>query len=227
MALKKPKTPKVKPPASTPARPDIKRHRTETVSLDRLQPAAYNPRRITEGAKQGLRSTIERFGLVQQIVWNERTGNIVGGHQRFEVLKDMGETEVAVTVVDLTLAEEKLLNLSLNNPAIQGSWDDSLLSSLSLELGAIGELGDVFGELHLDDLLGFADGSGIDTASRALAGIDEDDDDDLDDDDPDIDAPLGVLNVTLSIEIPQDKELSLREAVSGWATANGVSARLK
>jgi len=55
---------------------------------------------------------------VEPIVWNKRTGNIVGGHQRLKVLLDMGMREVDCVVVDLDEAKEKALNLALNK--IQG-----------------------------------------------------------------------------------------------------------
>jgi ParB-like chromosome segregation protein Spo0J len=54
-------------------------------------------------------------------VWNERTGNLIGGHQRLKVLKERGDGEVEVSVVDLDKTKEKALNLALNK--ISGDWD--------------------------------------------------------------------------------------------------------
>ncbi|MFT5303833.1 MAG: ParB-like chromosome segregation protein Spo0J, partial [Mariniblastus sp.] len=79
-----------------------------------LIPADYNPRDISETALQGLRNSVERFGLVEPIVWNKRTGKVVGGHQRLKVLQQMGELETQVAVVDLNETEEKALNVALN-----------------------------------------------------------------------------------------------------------------
>ncbi|MDD2300189.1 MAG: hypothetical protein PHU69_11195 [Fermentimonas sp.] len=32
------------------------------------------------------------FGYVEPIVWNEETGNIVGGHQRYKILLEAGHS---------------------------------------------------------------------------------------------------------------------------------------
>lgn len=104
------------------------------ISIDRLKPAYYNPRvSLTIGDKdyERIRKSIENFGYVEPIVWNERTGNIVGGHQRFQVLKDMGETEIEVSVVNLSEKDEKQLNLALNK--IKGEWDYNKLEAIFKE----------------------------------------------------------------------------------------------
>ena len=86
----------------------------QKVSADRLNPAAYNPRRdLKPGDKdyEKLKRSIEEFGFVEPVVWNRRTGFVVGGHQRLKVLLDMGETEIDCVVVDLEPEKEKALNL--------------------------------------------------------------------------------------------------------------------
>ena len=37
-----------------------------------------------------LRTSIEEFGYVEPVIWNKRTGNIVGGDQRFKILTEQG-----------------------------------------------------------------------------------------------------------------------------------------
>lgn len=91
----------------------------ELVPISELRPAAYNPRRALKPGDpefEKLRRSIEQFGLVDPPVWNRRTGNLVGGHQRLAVLKHLHPdiTELAVSVVDLDLAQEKALNVALN-----------------------------------------------------------------------------------------------------------------
>lgn len=88
--------------------------------------APYNPRRISERALNGLKASLVRFGLVQPIIWNERTGHIVGGHQRIKALSALGETEALVVVVDMPDAEEKALNVALNSQAISGEFTEDL-----------------------------------------------------------------------------------------------------
>ena len=109
------------------------------VEAARLNPAAYNPRRkLKPGDKdyEKLKRSIEEFGFVEPVVWNQATGHVVGGHQRLQVLLDMGETEVDCVVVDLEPEKEKALNLALNR--IQGDWDEEKLAALIGDLDASG-----------------------------------------------------------------------------------------
>ena len=59
---------------------------SRTMKVADLTGAPYNPRTISDEAMKGLSASIERFGLVQPIVWNRRTERVVGGHQRLKVL---------------------------------------------------------------------------------------------------------------------------------------------
>jgi ParB-like chromosome segregation protein Spo0J len=118
--------------------------------LDELTPSPDNPRSITKAAKKALAASIKRFGFVQPVIVNETTGNVVGGHQRLEVLREQGATEVDVVVVAWTEAEERLLNVSLNNQGAQGEFTEvheyleQALRGLSL---------DEFSALRLDELV--------------------------------------------------------------------------
>ena len=101
----------------------------------KIVPAAYNPRKnLTpkDPEYQKLKRSMEKFGYVEPIVFNERTGRVIGGHQRLKVLQEAGETEVTVSVVDLPETEEKALNIALNK--ISGDWDMPLLKDLLEEL---------------------------------------------------------------------------------------------
>ena len=62
--------------------------RYETRAIAELQLDTGNPRMISSAAKRALGASLRRFGLVQPIVVNERTGRVVSGHQRIEVLRD-------------------------------------------------------------------------------------------------------------------------------------------
>jgi hypothetical protein len=111
--------------------------------IDQLVPAAYNPRRLlkpTDKAYRKLEKSLREFGLVEPLVWNERTGHIVGGHARLSILKAMGVTEVPVSVVNLSDAREKALNVILNNQEAQGRYDPTRLADLLDELEELPEL---------------------------------------------------------------------------------------
>lgn len=106
----------------------------------KLIPAAYNPRRVTASARRKLKASLEKFGLVEPLVWNERTGRVVGGHQRLAILAELGVEEVPVSVVRLSEPEEKALNVVLNNLEAQGRYEPGKLHELLLELAPLPEL---------------------------------------------------------------------------------------
>lgn len=135
------------------------------VKVSDFRPAEYNPRQdLKPGDREyeKIARSIDEFGYVEPIVWNETTGNIVGGHQRLKILIERGETEVEVSVVRLNEHDEKVLNVALNK--ITGRWDTGKLTDLLKELQAEGAM-EVTGfedwELdalsmqydHIDDLL--------------------------------------------------------------------------
>lgn len=96
-----------------------------------LNPAVYDPRiQLNPGDPEfeRLKNSIETFGNVEPIVWNEATGNVVGGHQRLSVLKELGQTETYVSVIRCSEEDEKLLNVALNK--IKGDWDYDKLSEI-------------------------------------------------------------------------------------------------
>lgn len=105
------------------------------VPAEMLNPATYNPRkdlRPGDPEYEKLARSIETFGYVEPVVWNERTGNVVGGHQRLKLLLAKGDREIDVSVVNLSEQEEKALNIALNK--ISGDWDDERLGLLMQEL---------------------------------------------------------------------------------------------
>lgn len=105
------------------------------IALSELNPAEYNPRvelRPGDAAYEKLKRSIETFGYVEPIIFNERSGTVVGGHQRLSVLRDLGETEVECVVVDMDEADEKALNVALNK--VNGEWDMDKLSELLAEI---------------------------------------------------------------------------------------------
>lgn len=106
----------------------------------KLIPAEYNPRRVTASARRKLKASLETFGLVEPLVWNERTGRVVGGHQRLAILAELGVEEVPVSVVRLSEPEEKALNVVLNNLEAQGRYEPGKLHELLLELAPLPEL---------------------------------------------------------------------------------------
>ncbi len=110
------------------------------MALREITPAPYNPRRDLRPGDPDyelLKKGITEFGCVEPLVWNKRTGRLVGGHQRLKVLRDLGVEFVEVSVVDLDEPREAALNIALNK--ISGTWDYNKLRDVisELDVGAI------------------------------------------------------------------------------------------
>ena len=142
----------------------------DTVSRKQIHGADYNPRVISEDARKRLRKMLAKHGLVQPLVWNRRTGNLVSGHQRLSALDSLERTQdysLQVAVVDLNEREEKILNVQLNNPSMQGDWDMDKLIEMSedsdiapTEFGfSDGDVAIMFGDNgEIDELMGDSPG---------------------------------------------------------------------
>lgn len=98
---------------------------TEILALADLDPAAYNPREISPQSMAGLSESLTKLGLLDLPVVNVREGKrtLVGGHQRVTVLKQQGYTHARCVVVRFDDVAERVANLTLNNPAVRGTWD--------------------------------------------------------------------------------------------------------
>jgi len=106
-----------------------------TLDIDKINPAVYNPRKdLKPGDPEydKLKKSILEFDMVEPLVWNKKTGNLVGGHQRLKILQELGIKQVEVSVVNLSEVKEKALNLALNK--IQGDWDYPRLKDLLEEI---------------------------------------------------------------------------------------------
>jgi len=109
-----------------------------TLPRTRLRGAPYNPRQIDDNAKKKLKENIKKVGLIQPIIWNKRTGNIVAGHQRIAILDALSRNNpnynLDVAVVDLDEKTEKEQVVFLNNELAMGSFDLPKLDVLLKEV---------------------------------------------------------------------------------------------
>lgn len=183
--------------------------RIEKKPIKALKRAAYNPRKkLKEGDKEyeKIKRSIEDNGLVEPLVWNERTGNLVGGHQRLTVLQDMGYTEVEVSVVDLDDAQEKQLNVTLNK--VKGRWDFDKLAEL------LGKMEDVtptgFEQWEVD---------GLSTDYDHIADLLEEDFTDLKD-------PTTQTTFSMTFTLPLREKESMDDFIAGTENAKDILADL-
>ena len=112
-----------------------------TLKAAEIKAAEYNPRRDLQpedAEYEKLRRSIEEFGYIEPIIWNERSGNVVGGHQRLKVLLEKGVEDIEAVVVDLDDKDEKILNVLLNK--VKGRWDIGKLADLLQQLDEAGAM---------------------------------------------------------------------------------------
>jgi DNA modification methylase len=140
------------------------RLRIEKIPVTKIKPAKYNPRKDLkpgDPAYEKLKRSMTEFGYVEPIIWNEETGNIVGGHQRYKILLEEGHTEVECVVVKLPADKEKALNVALNK--VTGDWEVKALAELLNDLNEqdfdltltgfdAAEIEDLFSQVHDKDV---------------------------------------------------------------------------
>lgn len=106
----------------------------QKIKISELREAEYNPRidlKPGDTEFEKIRKSIEEFGFVEPIIINSDM-TIIGGHQRYKVLKELGYEEIECSVVNLNKTKEKALNIALNK--ISGDWDYQKLEQLINEL---------------------------------------------------------------------------------------------
>lgn len=99
-----------------------------------------NPRNIDDKAQKNLRSKMQEVGLLQPMIVNQKTGYLLGGHQRLAVLdkeerykNGKNDYELDVSVVNMDEKQELEMLVFLNNPSAQGTWDKNILAELNLD----------------------------------------------------------------------------------------------
>lgn len=139
---------------------DMKKMELIDLPIEKVVPNPKNPRidlRPGMPLYEKLRNSIENFGYAQPIVWNARTGMIVSGHQRFQVLKDIAQREnrelATVQVVKVDMDESKQDGFMIAVNKITGLWDEEKLSQLLNELESEDRLNTGFDDYEIATLL--------------------------------------------------------------------------
>ena len=134
------------------------------VPLAALIPDPANARKMSDAARAGLGVSMATFGELG-MVFNDRTGQWVSGHQRYERLLAAGAAECVrtgaegyiehpktgerfrVRFVDWDATKQRMANLVANNPHISGEFTEDALAQLKELEGEDG-----FELLALDEL---------------------------------------------------------------------------
>jgi len=135
----------------------------DQININDLKGNPKNPRTISKHDYEALVNSIKRFGDLSGIVFNRRTGQLVGGHQRIEAFKRMGgdksvqiterlespnskgtvavgyvffeNEQYAYREVDWDQGTENAANIAANR--IQGQFDLDLLAEITFEISQL------------------------------------------------------------------------------------------
>lgn len=145
----------------------VQKFEFQTIPRSDIQEAPYNPRFIDDASAAKLEEVLldKDIGLVEPLIWNRRTGHLVGGHQRIgrmDAIHEGENYEVPVAVIDVDEATERKINIQLNNPAMQGAFDVPKLELMFLDMNVspfeVGfEVTDLTNLFPHDVVLGFID----------------------------------------------------------------------
>ena len=107
------------------------------IKMKDMHQAPYNPRYDLQQGDikyENLKLSVIKNGMIQPIVWNRITGNIVGGNQRFKILQQLGVEEVVCAVVNYETIEDEMAACIALNKA-HGKWENALLIQLFEKFG--------------------------------------------------------------------------------------------
>jgi hypothetical protein len=135
-------TPRVNPPE----RKGFEIPKTQMVAIGNLNPAPYNPRKISPQMLESLKANIRLRGfLVQMVVQKHSIAHgpmvILGGHQRLRAVREICiEDNVAApplptVILDVDDRTAKTINIALNR--IDGEFDRKLLGEVLDDINTI------------------------------------------------------------------------------------------
>lgn len=94
-----------------------------------LKPYKFNPRKITPERLEILKSSIEAIGFYDPIVIDV-DDTIIAGHQRWNILKQLGFESVDVRYPEKKLTEKQFKRLNIQDNVPLGDWDKDILKEV-------------------------------------------------------------------------------------------------
>lgn len=141
--------------------------RLEFVSIDDVKRWPRNPKKHDEA---GIRASIERFGFVEPLVMDEKSGRLVSGHGRLTALMEMRHegkpapkgirvegSEWSVPVLRgvefANTTEAEMFVVAVNQLVIKGGFDDRALAAIiSNAKATLADFNDMTVAIGLNDL---------------------------------------------------------------------------
>jgi len=113
----------------------------KTVDLDSIVAAKYNPRiELQPGDPdyEKILQSVNGFGYADPMILNAHNNVLISGHQRLNILKALGYTQVDVSVVNIAdPRKEKSMNIAMNK--ITGRWDEPKVREILMEFDVYDE----------------------------------------------------------------------------------------
>jgi len=108
------------------------------VPIDQVYSNDYNPNKMPDVEMSLLRASIEKYGFLFPIITvkDDSKYRIVDGYHRYETLKRMESTEIAIIVLDLKYHEAVQLTVLMNR--IKGMHQVEKMSDLVVNLENLG-----------------------------------------------------------------------------------------
>lgn len=112
----------------------VSSHSIVYIEATQLNPAPYNPRKITPAKLNALKNSLKNYGWLENIVVQKDTLTVIGGHQRLkayiELCKEQNKKPSTVPCVVLDVGDRiaKKLNIALNR--LTGEFDSKRLGEL-------------------------------------------------------------------------------------------------
>lgn len=131
------------------------KYRIVEKKISELIQAEYNPRKINRNQRESLKDSMVKYGWAGSfVVINvnpERKNIVISGHQRLSIWSELGNDTVPCLELNLSLEDEKELNIRLNKNG--GEFSSDLLAKFfdKESLIAFGFTGDELAECFRDD----------------------------------------------------------------------------
>ena len=100
----------------------------ETRKISSLKPHPSNPRRLTKEQHAQLKTSLDKFGLIDKPICTVE-GLILGGHQRIRILKDDGIKEVECWTPDREMTQQEVDELLIRLNKNTGEFNFDVLGN--------------------------------------------------------------------------------------------------
>lgn len=103
--------------------------------IENLTDYYKNPRQLTEKQYKQLKTSLDKFGMIDKPIVNvDGKNTIIGGHQRLNVLRKDGAQTVTAWVPSRELDEREVEELNIRLNKNTGEWDfDTLVNDFEFD----------------------------------------------------------------------------------------------